>query len=323
VVPRSGRPRRGPVVQRAGHQRSVRLTSGRRPGDRQRAGHLMSGRRWDDRRRTNHGRQAGHFGPGRRPGMRRRTHARQAVAAGRHRWPDRRNGARALPRAGHRRGGHPHAGHRCAGGHRGSHQSAGRCPADHPHAGHQYEDHQAGNCSPAGCRWWRGHERDGRCSRRRSRETLPGRTGRCRCGTNPALSPVSHPTGCSGPDGRHPSWFCPCFQCRCVRRHRTGPCPSRWRVPDRYSQCDSGQCRFWTGPDRGRHPPDRSGPAPRHHYGPGRPDPARLPRCCSTLPDGRSWLRTAGVAPPRAVPGGCGALSRSCRNPGPTLGVPH
>jgi hypothetical protein len=429
VVPNSGRPRRGPGVQRPGHQRSVRSTSGRRPGDRHRVGHLTSGRRWDDRRRTNHGRQAGRLVRGRHPGMRRRRHARQAAAAGRRLWAGRRNGARANPRPGHHRGGHPRAGHRCAGDRHGSHRYASCRPADHlhgghrragrrcaghrcagdrhgshryascrpadrphvsrrcagdrhgtrryvscrsedrlhggdrraghryggdrqgtrryagcrseghlhgghlhgghrraghrygddrhgsrpyagrpvgdwPHEGHQYEGHRPGNCSPADCRWRRGHERGGRCSRRRSRVTLPGQPGRCRCGTNLACSPVSHPTGRSGPGGCRPSCFHPgchnghrlgpgrvrCLNLgaadwahRCFRRHRTGPCLHHWLVPDRHSRRDPGQNRCWNGPDRGRHPPNGSGPAPRHRYGPGRPDPARLPRCCSTL----------------------------------------
>jgi hypothetical protein len=412
VVPSSGPRRRGPGVQRP-HRRSVRLTCGRQQGDHRRAGYLTSGHRWDDRRRTNHGRQAGHLAHGRHPGMRRRGRARQAAAAGRRLWPDRRNGARAIPRAGHHCGGHPragqrcgagrpgshrhagccpaghpHAGHRCAGdrpgshrhagwcsaghphaghphaghrhagrryggrrsgaGRRGSHRYAGCCPAGHlhaghrhgghhyggdrhgsrpyaghprgdqPHAGHQYAGHQyaghqyaghqyagrrPGNCSPAGRRWRCGHERDGRCSRRRSHATLPGRPGRCRCGTNLACSPVSHPTGRSGPGGCRPGCLHPgchngrrlgpglvrCLNLavagwahRCSRHHRTGPCLHHWRVPGRCSRRDPGLRRCWNGPDCGRHP-NGSGPAPRRRYGPGRPDPARLPRSCSAL----------------------------------------
>ena len=321
VIPRSGRPRRGPGVQRPGRRPSVRLTSGRQRGDHHRTGHLTSGRRRADRRRMNHGGQAGHFVRCRHPGMRRRGHARQAVVAGRHLRPGRRNGARVLPRAGHRRAGrrcaggrhgshrcascrsagHPHGGHRragrrCAGGRHGSHRCAGRRCGDWP----QSADQQAGNRSPGDCRRGRGHERDGRCSRRRSRATLPGRPGRCRCGRNPACSPVSHPMGYPGPDGCHSSclhpdcWAAgPSFQCprcrhpgfrrRCFGHHRTGLRSHYWRVPDRYSRRDPAQHRCWNGPDRGRHPPSGSGPAPCHQYGSGRPDPARLPRSCSAL----------------------------------------
>ena len=397
MIPRSGRPRRGPAVRRPGPQQSDRLTSGRQQRDRHRGGYLANGRQWDGRRRTNHGWQAGRFVGCRHPGMSRR---RQGAAAGRHLRPDRRNGARAPPRAGHHRGDHQCAGHQCAGDRRGSHQSAGChygghlhgghrrggrrcaddrhgshpcagcCPAEHPHADHRpaghpygagrhgsyrcaschsaghrregrrcgagphgshpcagccpaehphadrqhadrpcgagphedhrYADQRVGNYSPADCHPGRGHERDGRCSRRRSRATRPGRPGRCRCGRNPAYSPVSHPTGCSGPDGCHSSCFHPdcwaagqCFQCpgcQCpgcqrhrFRRPRTGPRPYRWRVPDRYSRRDPGQHHCWDGPDRRRYPPSGSGCAPCHRYGPGRPDPARLPRSCSTL----------------------------------------
>ena len=257
--------------------------------------HLTSGRRRDDRRRMNHGRQAGHFVRCRHPGMRRRGHARQAVMAGQHLRPDRRNDAGVLPRAGHRRGGrrcaggrhgshryascrsagHPHGGHRragrqcggrqCADGRHGNHSYAGRRCGDWPHAGHQYADQQAGNCSPGDCRRGCGHERDERCSRRRSRATLPGRPGRCRCGRNPACSPVSHPMGYPSPDGCHSSclhpdcWAAgPSFQCprcqhpgcrfpgcrrRCLGHHRTGLRPHCWRVPDRYSRRDPGQHR--------------------------------------------------------------------------------
>jgi hypothetical protein len=362
VVPSSGPPRRGPGVQRP-HRRSVRLTCGRQQGDRRRAGYLTSGHRWDDRRRTNHGRQTGHFAHGRRPGMHRRGRARQAAAAGRRLWPDRRNGARAIPRAGHHCGDHPRAGRRCAGDRPGSHQHADWCSAGHlhaghrhagrrygggrsgggrsgagrhgshryagcypaghlhaehrhgghhyggdrhgsrPYAGHQYAGRRSGNCSRAGRRWRCGHERDGHCSRRRSRATLPGRPGRCRCATNPACSPVSHPTGRSGPGGCRPGCLHPgchngrrlgpgpvrCLNLavagwahRCSRHHRTGPCLHHWRVPGRCSRRDPGLRRCWNGPDCGRHP-NGSGPAPRRRYGPGRPDPARLPRSCSAL----------------------------------------
>jgi hypothetical protein len=396
VVPTSGRPRRGPGVQRPGAQTSGCLTSARQQGDRHRPGHLTSGRRPDGRRRRNHGRRTGQFGCCRRPGTRRMRNAQQAAAAGRHLRPGGRNGATALPRAGHHRGGQRYAGHRCAGdrpgdhrsadcrcaarrhgdrrhgrcrcaaGRRGTHPSADRCSGDHPHAGrrcgagrranhryagrpcgdwphegHQYAGHRTGNCPPAGYRLGPGREPGGRCSHRKSRATLPGRPGRCRCGTNLACSPVSHPTRCPGPGGCHSSCSRPdrhaghrlgpgpsrclnpgaagrahcclicwhpirrpqvhwlarswtywaagkccqrrCPECCCSRRHRTGPRLYRWRVPGRQPRRDPGQHRCRNGPDRGRHPPNGSGPAPRHHYGPGRPAPARLPRSCSTL----------------------------------------
>jgi hypothetical protein len=479
--------------------------SGRQQGDRHRAGDLTSGHRWDDRRRTNHGQRAGRLVRGRHPGMRRRRPARQAAAAGWRLRPDRRTGARAIPRAGNHRGGHPRAGRRYAGGHRGNHRHEGCCPADHPHAGrryagghrgnhryadrphagrryggwcsadhrlgghcrgagrrgnrryagcrsadhlhggrcrgagrrgnrryagcrsadhllggrcrgagrrgnrryagcrsadhlhaghlhaghryggdrrgsrpcagrprgdwphegHRYAGHRPGNCPPAGCRWRGGHERGGherggherggherggRCSRRRSRVTLPGRPGRCRCGTTLACSPVHHPTGRSGPGGCRPSCFHPgchsglrlgpgpvrCLNAgaadwahRCFRRRRTGRCLHHWRVPDRHSRRDPGLHRCWNGPDRGRHPhrgrhpPNGSGPAPRHHYGPGRPDPARLPRCCSTLPDGHSWFCTGWLYTAPGCTRGLGSLNRSRRNPGPHTRRPH
>lgn len=359
MIPRSGRRRRGPGVQRPGHQRSVRLTSGRQQDDRHRVGDLTSGHRRDDRRRTSHGRRAGRLVRGRHPGMRRKRYARQAAAAGWRLWPDRRSGAGAILRAGHHRGGHPraarrcagghrgnrryanwrpadhlhaghphadrrcaggrhgnhryaswrpadrpHAGHRCADGHRGSRPYAGRPRGDWPHEGHRHADHRPGNCPPADCRWWPAHGRGGRCSRRRSREMLPGRPGRCRRGTNLACSPVRHPTGRSGPGGCRPGCFHPgCHsghrlgpgpvRClnpgaadwahRCSRRQRTGRCLHHRPVPDQHSRRDPGLHRCWNGPDRGRHPPNGSVPAPRQHYGPGHPDPARLPRCCSTL----------------------------------------
>jgi hypothetical protein len=336
VVPRSGRPRRGPAVQRPGRQQSDRLTSGRQRSDRHRAGHLTSGRRWDDRRRTNHGRQGGQFVRRRRPGRRRMRNAQPAGAAGRHLRPDGRNGARALPRAGHHR-----AGHRSGACRRGNHRCADRPRGDSPHEGRQYVDHRTGNRPPAGCRQGHGREKGGRCSHQRSRATLPGRPGRCRCGTNLACSPVSRRTGGPGPGDCHSSCFHPCCHagqrlgpdplrclnsgparqahrypicwpqtrwpqvrwparrrtywaagtgCQrrrsercCFRRHRTGPHLHGWGVPDRPRPCGPGQHRCWNGPDHGTHPPNGSGPAPRHHYGPGRPDPARLPRSCSTL----------------------------------------
>lgn len=234
--------------------------------------------------------------------------------------------------------------HRCAGGHRGSCRCAGRCCAGRLHGGHHRVDRRCGGgrrencwcvghhrvgCScvgrqygdhwRAGCRRGRGHERAGRCSRQKRRATRPGRPGRSRCGTNPACSPASHPTGCCDPGCRsghylspglvtclNPGvadpahcygghwhvgrWTCwavgPCFQPRCfLRRHRTALRLHRWNDPDRYSQRDPGQHR-WNGPGPGGHPSPGSGLVPRHRYGPGhpgRPDPARLPRSCSTL----------------------------------------
>jgi hypothetical protein len=355
VIPRSGRRRRGPAVQRPGPRRSGRLTSGREPGDHHRAGHLTSGRRSDDRRwddrRTNHGRPAGQFVRCRRPGVRRTRNARQAAAAGRHLRPDCRNGARAFPRASHPRASRRRGGHQSGTGRRGNHRCAGRRRGDWPHEGHHYVDHRPGNCPPAGCRRGHGRERGGRYSHWRSRATPPGRPGRCRCGTDPACSPVSHPTGCPGPGGchssclhpdchagdrlgpgpsrclnpgaaerahwhptrwrpiywhptyRHPiSWHpvrwparrlrywaagpgClrPCSECCRFRRRRSGPRPHRRRVPGRLPRRDPGPRRCWDAPDHGTRRPNGSGPAPRHHYGPGRPDPARLPRSCSTL----------------------------------------
>jgi hypothetical protein len=386
VIPRSGRPRRGPAVRWLGPQRSGRLTSGRQQGDRHRAGHPTSGHRQDDRHRTNHGRRAGQFARCRRPGVRRMRNAQQAAAAGRHLRPDCQNGAGVLPRASHHRGGHrpgagrrgnrcpaghccaghPHGdrrrgghqcgagrrgGHQCGAGRRGNHPYAAQPPGGRPHEGCQYVDHRSGNCPPAGCRPGHGLERGGRYSRWRSRATLPGQPGRCRCGTNLACSPVSHPAGCPGPAGCHSSCFhpdCPaghrlgpgpsrcldpgaadraycypvrwhptcwhptwrhptcwrqvrwharrwtywaagkccqrrCPGCCCFRRRRSRPRPHRGRLPGRLRRRDPRQHRCRNVPDHGTHPRNGFGPAPRHHYGPGRPDPARLPRSCSTL----------------------------------------
>ena len=194
--------------------------------------------------------------------------------------------------------GHLHAGRQYGVGHRGSCQCAGCCSAGHHlhgrhhpagrqcvrcwcagcrHAGRLPGSRPYGGCWRASCRRERGHERAGRCSRRRSRATLPGRPGKCRCGRNPACSPVSHPAGCSGPDGCQSSCFHPdcwaagqCFQrpgCqaparRCFQCHRTGPCRYRWRAPDRYLPHDPGPHRCWDGPDRRRHLPNGPGPVP-------------------------------------------------------------
>jgi hypothetical protein len=227
AIPRSGRPRRGPAVRWLGPQRSGRLPSGRQQDDRYRAGHPTSGRRRDDRRRTNRGRQAGQFERCRRPVVCHMRNAQQPAAAGRHLRPDCQNGAGALPHASHHRGGHRPAGHRSGAGRHGNHCCAGRSRGDWPHEGYQYVDHRSGNCPPAGCRPGHGRERGGRYSHWRSRATLPGRPGRCRCGTSLARFPESHPTGRPGPAGCHSS----CCHPGCHAGHRLGPGPSRCLNP--------------------------------------------------------------------------------------------
>ena len=103
---------------------------------------------------------------------------------------------------------------------------------------------------------------------------------------NPGVADPAHCYGGHWHAGRWTYWAVgPYFQPRCFSG-ATGPaCAAPLGVPDRYSQRDPGQHR-WNGPDPGGHPSPGSGLVPRHRYGPGhpgRPDPARLPRSCSTL----------------------------------------
>jgi hypothetical protein len=298
----------------AGHRYGAGHHGSRRCAARCSAGHLHAGHRYG----------AGHHGSRRCAGRCSAGYPRGGHRRGGRRYEAGHRGNR--PCAGRSRGDCPHADHRCADHRSGRHSPAVR------RRGH---GHERGGCRG---RRQRGRAalpgRPGRCRCEMnpacspvSHPTVCPDPGGCHSG---CFHPHCHSGHCRGPGPakclnpgaagrarRHPArwpasrWTrrasgqrcqCPCFHCRCFRCcRRIGPRQHRWRVPDLCSRCGPGRRHRWNGPGRGGHLPNGSGPARRLRYGPGRPDPARLPRSCSTLSRWPLMTLHRRLRPPRAV----------------------